>query len=407
MPVDLSAIPPLATRKPPPSLKRWLVVLLVFFICGGVITVWLWPVAQGIPERAFWYGFIVIPAVAWLFMASIRWFTWLVSLWLADGWDCEREKDMFMDIQRGQRFIILKAQCVHIPHAVTSCSLTEQFIIPQGVVLPVVVDEITHSVSHQSQFSDAGQAIFSRILRQMVLLLEDAALRAALLQYGVSRPLTVILQIDTDATLTPEEMQIIKTTMIPLLPSSTKVACILTFGLADIDAWLDKPAMFSSLLVISVMLRENISDGEGEAAVALLLCTANEINNAERKVAYIHRPERSKSSSDFNKSMTQALQWGKTTAEDIACLWLAGMGTDNKSQALLANNNLKFPRVDVNSQCIDIDMKSGVNGNVSPWLAIVLAAGNKGEYPFSQLLMSMPVDEPLPWWLIVHPVGEL
>lgn len=403
MPVNLSAIPDNAKRKRPPSLKRWLVVLLIFMIFGGFFTSWLWPVST-VRGALFWHCFISAPLVIWIFLAGSRWLVWLASEWPAGGWDDERERDIADEVQRGQRALILDSMCVHLPHLVTSGALTEQFLLPQGVVLPPVIDETAQTVSYIAQFSDVGQPAPVRIERQLCELLEDAMLRAALLKVKPTGMPTVIIQIDSEVTLSSDEIADIRKCITSLLSVPARIQFLPYFGLSEIDSWLDEPKVMSTLLLLSVSLRNTLSDGDGEAAVALLLHQECENYDDEHGgLARIHRPEHSLNSTALQISAMQSLLWGKTCTEEIASVWVAGMGTNNETQSLLASNNLKFQLAETHGQLTDIDMKSGRTGATSPWLAIALAAGNSRPYPFPQLIMSMPEDG-LPWWMVVHPL---
>lgn len=403
MPVNLSIIPDIAIRKRPPSLKRWLVVLLIFFVCGGFLTSWLWPAHKTIHGALFLHCIVTVPLVLWTLLLGIRWLFYLSAVWPADGWDEEREQDIADEIQRGQRYLLLEEAAVHLPHVVTSGGLTHQFLLPQGVILPVVVNENTHAVGYQAGFDDGESTLSDRVLRRVKALLNDRAIQSTLSHSYAARPLTVIIQIGCESELNKEDIEEIHKCISSLLPASSEVQFSPKFGLTEIDSWLDAPDSFSTLLILSVNVLSLISDGEGEAAVALFLSFGAEDDASQLTVAHVHRPELAKDTTAIHRSAIQALHWGKTCCEDIAALWLAGMGVENKTQALLANNNLKFTRAEASVQLTDIDMKSGYTGVTSPWLAIALAAGNVGATPYPQLIMSMADRDAQPWWLVVYP----
>jgi len=406
MPVDLSVIPDVAIRKRPPSLKRWSVVLFVFFVCGGFLTSWLWPAHKTIHGALFWHCLITLPLILWVLLLGIRWLFYLSAVWPADGWDEEREQDIANENHRGQRYLLLEEVAVHLPHVVTSGMLTHQFLLPQGVILPAVVNENTQAVGYQAVFNDGESTLSERVLRRIKSLLDDSAIKSALLsQPYTARPLTVIIQISCENELGKEDTAEIHKCISPLLPVPSKIQFSSQFGLSEIDSWLDAPDSFSALLIVSVNILSLISDGEGEAAVALLL-RFGAGDTSPLTVTHVHRPELAKDTTTIHEAAMQALHWGKTCCEDIAALWLAGMGVENKSQALLANNNLKFPRAEASAQLTDIDMKSGSTGVTSPWLAIALAAGNVGAVPYPQLIMSMPDGDAQPWWLVVYPPSQ-
>lgn len=404
MPVDLSAIPDVASRTRQPSIKRWLAMLLIFLTLGGFLTSWLWP--TNIPARGalFWHCFISAPLAIWILLFGLRWLAWLSTVWPANGWDDERDHDIENEIQRGQCFLVVDAASVCLPHVVTSGRLTEQFLLPQGIKLPSVIDSETQSVSFIAQFSDSYLPATERIQNRLRELLNDPILKTALSRRIVIKPLEVVLQIDPNINLLRDELEEFQKQISILLPAS-KVRILPNFGLSDIDEWLDNPESIDSLLILSLCLREFISDGEGEVAVALLLRPGDETGPEKNTAVLFHRPEQSKDTSTLLASALQALIWGKTDTEHIESLWLSGMGTENKAQSFLLENELRFPRAEARAQITDIDLKTGLTGVTSTWLAVALAAGKSGSLPFPQLIMSAS-EESLPWWVVIHPGQE-
>lgn len=401
MPVDLSAIPDVARRTRQPSAKRWFVILLIFMVFGGFLTSWLWPIHNNSARGPlFWHCFISAPLAIWVVLFGLRWLAWLSTVWPANGWDDEREQDIENEIQRGQCFLILDFASVRLPHVVTSGALTEQFLLPQGIKLPSVIDAATQSVSYIAQFRDNSLPAAERIQNRLREMLSDQLLSVRLASRPNNKPLQVILQIDSNINLSSDELAEIRKRMVTLLPTKN-IQFSPYFGLSDIDKWLDNSESMDSLLLLSVCIRAAVSDGEGEAAVALLLHSgANEGFNCNMAVRF-HRPEQSKGPASLYSSAMQALVWGKTDAADIQSLWFSGMGTENKTQSLLSENKFRFPRAEASAQIIDIDLKTGRTGVVSPWIAVALAAGHSSTLPCPQLIMSAS-DEGEPWWVVIR-----
>lgn len=400
MPVDLSAIPDVASRARQPSVKRWLVILLIFMVLGGFLTSWLWPANSPSRGAFFWHCFISAPLAMWGVLFALRWLGWLSTVWPANGWDDERERDIENEIQRGQYYLVLDATSVSLPHVVTSGVLTEQFLLPQGIKLPSVVDATTQSVSYAARFGDDKLPATERIQNRLRELLNDPILKAALSGSKTTKPLQVILQIDPNVCLSGDEQVDLQNLMKTLFPVNN-IQLLPHFGLSDIDNWLDNPKGMEALLILSVCIRATVSDGEGEAAVALLLHSVNGETFDRNTRVCIHRPEQSNDTAALHTSAMQALVWGKIHPDAVESLWFAGMGTENKTRSFLSEHKLRFPRAEANAQITDIDLKTGLTGVVSPWLAIALAAGHSGSLPFPQLLMS--VSEDVFTWMVIHP----
>ncbi|MTH48935.1 hypothetical protein [Intestinirhabdus alba] len=406
MPVNLSAIPEIARRRQPPLLKRWLVALCIFIACSGLFTYWLCSVQSVDQDIIFWHLFLTLPLMSWSLLFSFRWLFYLASESVADGWDRERERDIQAQIRRGQRYLLLKGVSVRLPHIVTSASLSRQFILPQGIALPAVADEHARSVSYQASFPDPEGTFSERVIKMLITLLEDRALKAVLAQHSTSEPLTVVIQAGSDDALRCIEHKNIQLAISSYLPVSSRIEISPDFNFSHIDRWLDDPGAMSALLILSVNLHTKISNGEGEAAVALLFYRGSAAEHASASIARLHRPEQSKDSASFNTSANQALQWGKTHAEEITSLWVAGMGMEHKARMLLTQNNLIFPGINENSQFIDIDIKTGRTGATSPWLAVALASDNAKQTSSPQLIVSQAEKDLANWWVIVQPVPD-
>lgn len=402
MPVDLSSIPEPAIHKRPPSLKRWSMVLLIFLVCSGFLTSWFWPAQKVVRGALFWHCFITAPLVLWAVLLGGRWLIYLAHEWPASGWDNEREQDIVNEIQRGQRSLLLLGTGVQLPHVAASAALSQQFLIPQGLALPAVVDKNTQAVSFQSSFNDEGLIFFDRVIERMNKLLSESAIQSSLLQRNSNLDLTVVVQLANENILGKEELENIHSYILHLFPTS-KIHISSAFGLKDIDRWLDAPDSFIDLLIVSVNLQPELSDGEGEAAVALLLRVTGDGSDNDPSVARVHRPEIATDPTEISTSVSLALQWGKSCAEDIASVWLTGMGVENKAHSLLASSNIKFPRAEDANHLVDIDIKSGYTDVVSPWLALALAAENIGVAPNPQLVMSIPEKNDSICCLVIHP----
>ncbi len=406
MPVDLSIIPPVVKRKKPPLLKRWLFFLFIMTVCSGLLVAWLWPTNKENQIMFFWIYVVGVPVLSWLIFFSLRWLIYLVSISLSDGWNHEREKDIADEIQRGQRYLALKGFCVRLPHIVTSGGLTEQFMLSQGVVLPAVVNELTQSVDYKAYFSDKGQPVTCRIIKQIQFLLIDEEIQKELLQINNSAVVKVIIQVDSDSILTEDAVKAIDECVGPQVPPQAQIIFSSQFGLTDIDNWLDNEQAIGTLLILSVKIHTEIKNGEGEAAVALILHSSPENLYLENCIAHIHRPEKS-SPEITSDTIGNALLWGKTTIEEINLLWLAGINSEEATEILFSGCIVDTQSNLLTDNFININNRSGDIGLVTPWLAIILAAGaDSNSYSSSHLVVSKCRQDTSLWCLVVRPVNS-
>lgn len=403
MPVDLSCIPARAKRQAAPSFKRWVMFLMVLIVAGAGIIVYFWPTSSPTHTATFWFCFLGIPLAAGGVAFSFRWLFYLAGEWLADGWDAAREWDLAQDIRSGQRSLGMLGYVVHLPHVISSASISQQMQIPEGIILPTKVDETGELLIRHASFSDVGLPVLVRVKERINSLLTEAALQNAFQRIPQKSPLAVLFQFSPDISLSPEELGTIQQLVQNSIGFPFNITFISGEGLQAIDAWLDRPDTMQTLLVITLNLTEKIVEGGGEAAAALLMSSSERPEVNRNVVVQIHRPEQMKTTQEMSRALLQALHWGDTTQEEIKHIWLTGTGVSNKATALLSTAGVRFP---VAGQPCDIDLKTGLTKNVSPWLAIAVAADQAEQSKSPQLVMYVPDESIFPWFMIVCPVAK-
>lgn len=403
MPVDLSCIPARAKRRAPPSLKRWLMFLIVLIAIGGFVTAYLWP--DGVPTHTavFWLCFLGIPWVCGSTVFAIRWLVYLAGEWPADGWDAAREQDLAQDIQNGQRSLAMLACIAHLPHVISAESISQQLLMPEGITLPSLVDENGELISHHASFGDAALSLQERVKEQVRMLLTEVTLQSAFQRLPRNASLTVMFQFGRDIVFSPEEHREIQQSTEERVGFPFNINFIDGEGLRAVDTWLDSPEMMQNLLVIALNISEMKNDGTGEAAVALLMNLPDRAELSQSVVAEIHRPVQTLDAQGLNTALFQAMHWGMTTTETIKQIWLTGTGTSNEASSLLSTAGLRFPAA---GQPCDIDLKTGLTGLVSPWLAMAVAADQAAQSGSPQLVMCVSDEKALPWFMTVCPAAE-
>ena len=398
MPVDLSCIPARAKRHAAPSLKRWLMSLVVIISGGSLLTIFLWPASLPMYTPVFWFCTVGGAIGGGLTVISIRWLFYLTTEWLADGWDNARERDLTRDIQRGQRKLFLIEQVVHFPHVISRNGLSQQLLMPDVITLPIKVEDSSQELIHNSCFHDVYLDAQDRIKERLRALFSDAALQKALQQLPKAHHMAVMLQISLDEPASAEEMSIVQQLVKEMMGFPFNLIFINGDGLLTIDTWLDNPGSIKTLLVIALNVLKKNTDGTGEAAVAILL-NSSDFAYSHDVIAHIHRPEKTRPDQGINAALQQALHWGIATPEDVSHIWLAGAGTGNEASSLLSSAGILFPNA---GQPCDIDSKTGLTGSASPWLAIAVAADQAARSNTTQLIMSIINNNSLPWFITIR-----
>lgn len=313
--VDLTRTPERASRQDTPSVKRWLVFLLVMVCVSGLLTAWLWPSGISSQTPLFWICFPGAAIIFWSFIFIIRWVIYLAPVFNADGWDATREQDIDLDIWRGQRSLNIIAQAIHLPHAIATESISSQMLMTSGITLPLQVDNLTQRIIHQARFGNTSESLELRLAQQLKVLLLHGQLQSAFRQLASGCELTVLLQTNLDIIAFPDRLIQLKKLTEENIPASFHLRFIQGEGPELIDRWLDNHDDGQFLLVVAMFLSENEVDGVGDAAVALLMQSNS--TRSEDGVAYLHRPEHTQQAHGMSYALEQALLWGKVDAPDI------------------------------------------------------------------------------------------
>lgn len=403
MPVDLNSIPALAQRSLPPSSKRWLFFLAVLLIICGTATLYFWPADAPTRTPTFWYCFILVPFLVWLVLFGLRWLVHTFSDCVNDGWDEEREWTLNHEVLRGQRYANVLAHVVHLPHAMSSASLSMQ-MVAQEITLPSTSHDVSHEVIRQARFDDITSPATERLQYRIGAILADNTLAAALSKNSIPGHLNVFLQVDIDRQSDNIDLPSLWERALQQEPLPCTTSLVPGGGLEAFDRWLDKSIAGQTLLIVAVRLAGKEKDGEGDAAVALLLQTPMSGKASSDAVACIHRPERCKVKAPLADAVLQSLHWGDTRPESVEQVWLTGMGCDNQAQSVFSQINVAFTALVTPEQTCDIDIYTGLTGEASPWLSLALATDNAAIQHCTQFVMSAPQpDVSLPWFTVVHP----
>lgn len=398
MPVDLSCTPARAKRRAAPSLKRWLIILIMLIAGGGSSIMLLWPANLPTYTSVFWFCTLGLSVISGLTLITIRWLFYLTAEWLADGWDNARERDLAFSIRRGQRNVALIGQVVHLPHVISKECLAQQLLLPHVITLPAQIDHASQKLIHHSGFKDFSLPAQERIKERLRALFSDNSLQKSLQRLPQTHQMAVMLQISLDAPLSEEGINIAQQSVREMIGSSFNLHFIEGDGLSTLDTWLDNPESLQTLLIITLNLLQKRADGTGEAAVALLLCSPDLVPPHDT-VAHIHRPEQTRTDRGMKAALRQALHWGIAKPEDISHIWLSGGGMGNEASSLLSAAGILFPNA---GQPCDIDIKAGLTGSASPWLAIAVAADQAALSNTPQLIMSIINNKSLPWFITIR-----
>ncbi|AMA04331.1 hypothetical protein ACJ69_12080 [Enterobacter asburiae] len=179
-------------------------------MAGAGITAFFWPTSSPTHTATFWFCFLGIPSVIGGVAFAFRWLIYLAGEWLADGWDAAREWDLAQDIRSGQRSLGMFGYVVHLPHVISSESISQQMQVPEGIILPAKVDETGELLIHHASFSDMGLPVLVRVKERINSLLRETALQNVFQRMPQKSPLAVLFQFSPDISLSPEELAVIK-----------------------------------------------------------------------------------------------------------------------------------------------------------------------------------------------------
>jgi hypothetical protein len=152
----------------------------------------------------------------------------------------------------------------------------------------------------------------------------------------------------------------------------TVVATNEKVSLFQVDSWLDESNDTTLHLIISIQLRNAISNqlekGDAEAGVALLMGHPSfAAVLADQTTVSIHRPAQGQREK-LDDTLLRAMRWGRSTVADLDTVWTCHM-SPNSYSAIRASNYFK-----PNTVSCDLNMTIGDCGFASPWLTLALAA---------------------------------
>ena len=397
MPVDLTCIPERAQDRSPPSIRRWLLILIMLATINGLVISWLWPGGVSTRTPLFWICFPGSAILIWAVLLIVRITIFLTPVFGNSGWNDARENDLAQTISRGQRSVVMLAHVVQLPHMVGSGSLSGQLLLPDGIALPSAIDSITQNTIQQSRFRDSSLASMDRLKARLMELLSDYHLQTALRNLTTQSPLTIALLTEYQDSLYPELQKLLESLFKEITGLSLRLSFIKGAGLKTLDRWLDGEELIHPLLILAVNQMEKDSDGMGEAAVALLLQRYGCLMDSA--AVTIHRPEPTRPDQGMGYALQQALLWGMATPEEIRQIWLTGTGIDNRADGLFSAAGIRFPLA---GQPCDIDLRTGQTGCASPWLALAAAAENLIATSSPQLLMCVDGKDHFPWFMVIR-----
>ena len=407
MSVNLSVIPNKAKRMAPPILKRWLLMLFFAIILSFALVILFWPSDYAYYSILFWHCIFTFPGSVWSILFGGRVLIWLLSEWRADGWDDERRIDLQRENKRGQRHITFCSSVVHLPHVVATNTLAEQLLMPGAIKLPSQFDKLARKTIFQSRFTDSHLARSSRVERRIFLLLTDFGFKSSLNKIEPGSTIYVFLYINNADSISAVTLENINKYIKENVRDDIIFTVSGSYGLVDLDDWLDNINKPATILVISINILALDQYGTSDAAIALLLQYNKALTEKRPGSVCIHRPQNSNGENNevFNKCFEYSLLWGGVKSQDVEAIWLSGTGLDNKSLTIFSQVKTLFKKSGRPTLPCDIDLSLGQTGVCSPWIAIAVASENASRTEKPQIIMTIPTgtDHAEPWFMVIKP----
>jgi hypothetical protein len=388
MPVELPSAQWDTTPPAPPRLVVWLGILIVIVLASVTWTLLTWP--KGVPTQTawFWARLFAFPALAWCFLYGLR--------WLYHEQEAVRlqAEDEALAAERAAALLFarepLAMLAVDYLCALGSSGVAARIADGERKLESRLTLSGDASVRHTAleipglTQEDRFQSCFEALLRRLNTVLTQIPRRV---------PLTVYLA------LPPEAMQ---DKVLQLWQrcweaagchASDTVALSLGQGVMALDDWLDirgGPALEKFALFVAVQLHDVPSDNSAEAAVALLLGWAPLAEKMGLNAsALLHRPVCDGVIS-VSETMSRAILWGNTEANNIGDLWVAGLEKDDHHALMQAASDVSvgLTTSEQAGAIHDMDTALGHAGVAAAWLALALAAERASHQRKPQLAAS-------------------
>lgn len=330
MPVDLKQIPKAEPLPVPPDKFRWLLVIALLMITGGVVVLSLWPKGVSTHSAWFWFCTVIAPLGAGLTVYIVRLRHYENERDRVLWWNHLHQKQHDEQILLGQQAVGVLAMSYTTPVASnklaaallqganalqTHYSPGLQPVLTAASLTPLVQTLI------DSEYQSRLEAVLTGVIGQL----------SAELQH-FNGNLAVRLQ--HDGTLKNEQIIALWERIFPASDAVSGVSVSSeNDGLMWIDEWLDQQDD-TLLLSVEINLFMQPRDRQAESVSALMLASPAWL--ARQKLhpqMWIHRPVVVK---DAEGAVADAVTWGKIASEQPWYFWRSQVNSDALAAVLQA-----------------------------------------------------------------------
>lgn len=388
MPVELPTPQRDTTPPAPPKSIVWLGWFVAIMLAGVISTLLTWP--KGEPTNTVWFGLrlLVFPALAWCLLFGLRWLYHEQETARLQAEEDALAEDSAKAVQFAQEPLMVLD--VGYLCAMGHGDAAAQIVNGESELQSRDTFSGETSVRHTALDVDGltqeerFQSCFTALIRQ---------LSTSLAQIPRRVPFAVYLQWPSDASHDPL-LDLWKKSWHAAGYRSVKTILLREEqGIMALDEWLDirgGPELEKVALFVAVQMHETPGANSAEAAIALLLGWAPLV---ERKgltsLALLHRPVED-TSDNVNETVSRAILWGNTEADNVEHLWQAGLTRADQSALMQASSDLSLglSSKDASGGIHDIDAAIGDAGVAAAWLAMALAIEHASQTRRPQLVAS-------------------
>lgn len=406
MPVNLKLIPTPAIKPRPPVWWAWL-LLMVFMLLGGMADAIVSNMSRTeINSQEFWTSALGLPSLLWLILAVLR-VTWYQGqLGMARSRDKERDRQLYREIQRGQRYLNVFGMSLHSAlRKPEDADGVKQWDALQGKVKALKNqpswqshEGIRHSRLALADGEDTGQMLG----RGLKTTLEELSFVLS----SLPQEMSVSLLLESNSSLPESQVEEIWQKSWAASQIRQFVIRLEEGGLSAVDKWLDDSRNAHSLLmIIALQVRPEHPEGSAENIVGLLL-GGNQVSPDSEPLARLHRPEmmHHTEADDFQYALKQSMDWVPVAASQVKSGFLVGVNPVWHMAIATGLQAIQSP-INPGQDLHDLGNTLGYPGPAAPWVSIACAveACHRSD---SQLIVSGNNQDNAPLWVTMVTPAE-
>ena len=316
MPVELKKIPEKLPLPESPSALRWLIVIALIAVVGGILVLYLWPEGMSTHSALFWFCFLVIPLAVGSACYAFRLHAYENERDRVNYWNHLYQEQYDVQVERGRRpvGVLGKAYITPIARNKLASALITHGSQLQSTYFSSLQQVLTTARLDPSTVFVSKESYSERLTHSLIQLLH--ILESDLSAFPTDK---LSVRLRHDGSLDDVHIAQIWQSIFPAsYPVDSFVVEQKDDGMMWLDNWLDQNES-TLMLSVEINLFMEPRDYQSESISALLLASPGWLAQHDVKPEIvIHRPV---IATEDICTLEDMLRWGKLSVDEACALW--------------------------------------------------------------------------------------